>query len=68
MCRTCAGLINLLPLAVWKEMLYVPILKFHYHLYQYVYLEIPHSMAREFMILEYVSVTGKESSFYKRVY
>ena len=37
-----------------------PVLTFHCLLHQFSYLEIRHSMACEFMILRYVSVTWKE--------
>jgi len=63
--RTSAGLTNFPPPALWKKILMFPFLKFHCQLHQYVYLEIRHSMACEFMILECVSVTRREYSFYK---
>ena len=63
--RTAAVLTNFSPLALWKEKINIPDLKLNCQLHYYVYLEIRHSTAFELMILVYVSVAGKESSFCK---
>ena len=42
-----------------------PVLTFNCQVHQHFILRFVHFVACEFMILEYVSITGKESSFYK---
>ena len=62
---TSAGLINFSPLALWKEIFDVPGREISLPALSVRYLDIRHSKVCEFMILEYVSLTGKDSSFYK---
>ena len=63
--RKVAGLINFPPLALWREMFDVPGLEISLPAPSYVCLEIRPFPTCEFVILEYMSVIGKESGFYK---